>query len=110
VTAAAVRTFGLGADADVRADRHRELAAWPAPSSRLTAPWGTRRVRSATPGRHLVPHALAAAAAAEHLGVPLDEVEAALAGGSRAAHRMAVTRRRRAPSSWTTPTTPRRSA
>jgi UDP-N-acetylmuramoyl-tripeptide--D-alanyl-D-alanine ligase len=42
------------------------------------------------PGRHLVPHALAAAAVAEHFAVPLDEVEAALAAGSHADHRMAV--------------------
>ena len=51
---------------------------------------GQRRVRSAMPGRHLVPHALAAAAVAEHFAVPLDEVEAALAAGSHADHRMAV--------------------
>jgi UDP-N-acetylmuramoyl-tripeptide--D-alanyl-D-alanine ligase len=56
----------------------------------LRAPWGVRRLHSATPGRHLVPHALAAAIVAEHLGVPLDEVEAALAQGSRAPHRMAL--------------------
>ena len=42
------------------------------------------------PGRHLVPHALAAAAVAERFEVPLDEVEAALAAGSHADHRMAV--------------------
>ena len=56
----------------------------------LRAPWGERRLHSATPGRHLVPHALAAAIVAEHLGVPLDEVEAALAQGSHAPHRMAL--------------------
>jgi UDP-N-acetylmuramoyl-tripeptide--D-alanyl-D-alanine ligase len=56
----------------------------------IAAPWGTRRVTSATPGRHLVPHALAAAAAAEWLGVPLDEVAAGLAAGSHAPHRMEV--------------------
>ena len=56
----------------------------------LEAPWGSRRLRSAMPGRHLVPHALAAAAVAEHFAVPLDEVEAALAAGSHADHRMAV--------------------
>ena len=41
------------------------------------------------PGRHLVPHALAAAAVAERFGTPLDEVAAALEAGSHAAHRMA---------------------
>ncbi len=56
----------------------------------LHAPWGERRMRSGTPGRHLVPHALAAAAVAEHFALPLDEVAAALAAGSHAPHRMAV--------------------
>jgi UDP-N-acetylmuramoyl-tripeptide--D-alanyl-D-alanine ligase len=42
------------------------------------------------PGRHLVPHALAAAAVAERFGTPLDEVAAALEAGSHAAHRMAT--------------------
>jgi UDP-N-acetylmuramoyl-tripeptide--D-alanyl-D-alanine ligase len=87
-TRAAVRTFGLGA-ADVTAEDvvSHGLAGT---EFTLTAPWGTRRVSSGTPGRHLVPHALAAAAAAEWMGVPLDEVAAALAAGSRAPHRMAI--------------------
>jgi UDP-N-acetylmuramoyl-tripeptide--D-alanyl-D-alanine ligase len=89
VTAAPVRTFGLGATAEVRADEivSRGLAGT---EFTLHAPWGSRRVTSATPGRHLVPHALAAAAVAERMGVPLDEVAAALAAGSRAEHRMNV--------------------
>ena len=88
-TAAQVLTFGLGPDADVRASEV-ESYGLAGTSFTLQAPWGVRRLRSATPGRHLVPHALAAATVAEHLGVPLDEVEAALAQGSRAPHRMAV--------------------
>lgn len=89
LTRAAVRTFGLAANANVRADEvvSNGLAGT---DFMLRAPWGERRVRSATPGRHLVPHALAAATAAEHLGVPFDEVEVGLAAGSRAAHRMQV--------------------
>jgi UDP-N-acetylmuramoyl-tripeptide--D-alanyl-D-alanine ligase len=87
VTGATVRTFGLGASADVRATEV-ESHGVAGTSFMLRAPWGERRLRSATPGRHLVPHALAAAAVAEHLGVPLDEVEAALAEGSHAPHRM----------------------
>ncbi len=87
VTDATVRTFGLGASADVRATEV-ESHGVAGTSFMLRAPWGERRLRSATPGRHLVPHALAAAAVAEHLGVPLDEVEAALAEGSHAPHRM----------------------
>ena len=90
VTDAPVRTFGLGPAADVRAQEivSRGLAGT---EFTLVAPWASRRVRSATPGRHLIPHALAAAIVAERFGVPLDEVEAALAAGSHAAHRMAVT-------------------
>jgi UDP-N-acetylmuramoyl-tripeptide--D-alanyl-D-alanine ligase len=89
VTAAPVRTFGLGAEADVRAT---EILAEGLRGTAFTlrTPWGERRIRSANPGRHLVPHALAAAAVAEHLGVPLDEVVAALEVGSRAPHRMAI--------------------
>jgi UDP-N-acetylmuramoyl-tripeptide--D-alanyl-D-alanine ligase len=89
VTAAAVRTFGLGPDAEVRATAV-ESHGTDGTSFTLEAPWGRRRLRSATPGRHLVPHALAAATVADHFAVPLDEVEAALATGSRADHRMAV--------------------
>jgi UDP-N-acetylmuramoyl-tripeptide--D-alanyl-D-alanine ligase len=89
ITSAEVRTFGLSDTADVRAT---ELASLGLAGTAFTlhTPWGTRPVRSATPGRHLVPHALAAVAVAERLGVPLDEVEAALAAGSHAPHRMAV--------------------
>jgi UDP-N-acetylmuramoyl-tripeptide--D-alanyl-D-alanine ligase len=89
VTAATERTFGLGPDADVRAV-DVESNGVNGTTFTLDAPWGRRRLRSATPGRHLVPHALAAATVADHFGVPLDEVEDALAAGSRAEHRMAV--------------------
>ena len=89
VTAAEVRTFGLGPAAEVRADEivSRGLAGT---EFVLQAPWGRRRMHSANPGRHLVPHALAAAAVAERMGVALDEVAAALAAGSHAPHRMNV--------------------
>jgi UDP-N-acetylmuramoyl-tripeptide--D-alanyl-D-alanine ligase len=89
VTRAEVRTFGLSADADVRAEEVASLGLSGTVFT-LRTPWGTRRLRSGTPGRHLVPHGLAAAAVAERLGVPLDEVERALAAGSRASHRMEV--------------------
>ena len=89
VTSARVLTFGLGPDADVRASEV-ESHGVDGTTFTLEAPWGRRRLHSATPGRHLVPHALAAATVAEHLGVPLDEVADALAAGSRADHRMAV--------------------
>ena len=89
VTPAEVRTFGLSPAADVRASdiAPRGLAGT---EFTLHAPWGERRVRSGTPGRHLVPHALAATIVAERLGVPSDEVAAALEQGSRAPHRMEV--------------------
>lgn len=88
-TAAKVRTFGLGAAADVRATDVESLGVR-GTSFTLRAPWAVRRLHSAIPGRHLVPHALAAATVAEHFGVPLDDVEAALAQGSHAPHRMVV--------------------
>ena len=89
VTAAPVRTFGLGPHADVRAT---DLVGRGLRGTEFTivGPWGERRIVSGTPGRHLVPHALAAAAVAHHLGVPLPEIEAGLAAGSHAAHRMAA--------------------
>ncbi|HET7520879.1 MAG TPA: UDP-N-acetylmuramoyl-tripeptide--D-alanyl-D-alanine ligase [Candidatus Limnocylindria bacterium] len=90
VTPAAVRTYGLRPEAQVRATdiTSRGLAGT---EFTLHAPWAERRLRSGTPGRHLVPHALAAAAVAERFAVPMDEVEAALAAGSHADHRMAIT-------------------
>jgi UDP-N-acetylmuramoyl-tripeptide--D-alanyl-D-alanine ligase len=89
VTAAAVRTFGLGAGADVRATDVRSHGLTGTEFT-LQAPWGTRRLRSGTPGRHLLGHALAAISVAEHFGIPLDEVASALAAGSGAPHRMAL--------------------
>ncbi len=90
VTSAAVRTYGLSEDAEVRAldvvSRGLEGTEFT-----LLAPWAERRLRIGMPGRHLIGHALAAAAVAERFAVPLDEVEAALAAGSHADHRMAVT-------------------
>ena len=89
ITRAEVRTFGLGAAADVRAD---EIVGHGLAGTEFTlhAAWGSRRMMSATPGRHLVPHALAAAAVAERMGVALDDVAEALRAGSRAEHRMSV--------------------
>jgi UDP-N-acetylmuramoyl-tripeptide--D-alanyl-D-alanine ligase len=89
VTAARVRTFGLGAQAEVRAVDvdSRGLAGT---EFTLDAPWARARLRSGSPGRHLVAHALAAAAVAEHFAVPLPGLAAALVGGSHAPHRMHV--------------------
>jgi UDP-N-acetylmuramoyl-tripeptide--D-alanyl-D-alanine ligase len=90
LTPARTWTFGLGADADVRAT---DVISHGLAGTELTlvAPWVTRRLRSATPGRHLVPHALAAAALAQRMGVPIDAVAQALEAGSHADHRMSVT-------------------
>jgi UDP-N-acetylmuramoyl-tripeptide--D-alanyl-D-alanine ligase len=89
LTAARVWTFGLGPAADVRAEA---VTSHGLAGTEFTvhAPWATGRLRSGTPGRHLVPHALAAVAVAEWLGVPFDEVGARLEAGSSAPHRMAV--------------------
>src|SRR5688572_446472 len=89
VTSATVRTFGLGATADVRAE---EVVSHGLAGTEFTlrAPWGSLRISSATPGRHLVPHALAAAAVAERFAVPLPDVAVALAAGSHAPHRMNI--------------------
>lgn len=89
VTRAPVLSFGIGDAADVRATEVESLGLR-GTAFTLRAPWGARRVVSATPGRHLVPHALAAAAVAQHFEVPLSEVAAALEQGSHAAHRMAI--------------------
>ena len=89
VTPAAVRTFGLGPSADVGAT---DVVSHGLAGTEFTvrAPWTTRRMRSGTPGRHLVPHALAALAVAERLGIGIDDAAEALAAGSHAAHRMQV--------------------
>jgi UDP-N-acetylmuramoyl-tripeptide--D-alanyl-D-alanine ligase len=89
VTRAPVRTFGLSSTADVRGT---DVVSRGLGGTELTVstPWGSRRLLTRTPGRHLVPHALAAVAVAERFDVPLDEVAAALAAGSQAAHRMQI--------------------
>ncbi len=89
VTAAEVRTFGMGPTADVGAT---DVVSHGLTGTEFTvrAPWGGRRLRSGTPGRHLVPHALAALAVGERLGVGIDEAAEALAAGSHADHRMQV--------------------
>jgi UDP-N-acetylmuramoyl-tripeptide--D-alanyl-D-alanine ligase len=87
ITRADIRTFGLDAGAEVRGSDLEPLGL-AGTAFTVAAPWGTRRMTIRMPGRHLVPHALAAIAVAERFAVPSDEVEAALAAGSRAEHRM----------------------
>ena len=90
VTEADVRTFGLGPTADVAAT---DVVSHGLAGTEFTlrAPWAAQRLRSGTPGRHLVPHALAALAVAERLGVEIGAAAEALAAGTHADHRMAVT-------------------
>jgi UDP-N-acetylmuramoyl-tripeptide--D-alanyl-D-alanine ligase len=90
LTPARVWSFGLDPAADIRAE---EVVSHGLAGTEFTlrAPWAARRLRSGTPGRHLVPHALAAAAVAEWMGIAFDEVAVALEAGSRVEHRMAVT-------------------
>ena len=87
ITRAQVRTFGLGPDAAVRGSDLEPLGL-AGTAFTVTTPWMTRRLTIAMPGRHLVSLALAAIAVAERFDVPVDDVEAALASGSRAEHRM----------------------
>jgi UDP-N-acetylmuramoyl-tripeptide--D-alanyl-D-alanine ligase len=70
--------FGVGAAAEVRADKvllDRNLRA----RFRLSSPWGKAEVRLAVRGAQQVSNALAAAAAALWCGVPIEAVAEALA-------------------------------
>jgi len=91
-TSARVVTFGLGAGAQVRAEGV-ELDGQGRALFRLAA--GDRGADVALPavGEHLVPDALAAAAAAGVLGMGPEEVAAGLRGASLSPARMQVTRR-----------------
>lgn len=72
-TSARVLRYGLSPDADVYASDivlDDELRA----SFRLHTPWGSTEVRLGARGAHQVPNALAAAAAAGGLGVPVESM------------------------------------
>ena len=72
-TSARVLRYGLSPDADVYASDivlDDELRA----SFRLHTPWGSTEVRLGARGEHQVPNALAAAAAAGGLGVPVESM------------------------------------
>lgn len=86
-TDAGVLTFGLGSTADVRASDvvlDDELRA----SFRLHTPWGDADIALGARGEHQVPNALAAAAAAGWLGVPVDRMADGLRGASLSGLRM----------------------
>lgn len=86
-TDARVIEFGLTPAADVYASNitlDDELRA----SFRMHTPWGTTDVRLAARGEHQVPNALAAAAAAGGLGVPVDAMPDGLRGAALSGLRM----------------------
>jgi UDP-N-acetylmuramoyl-tripeptide--D-alanyl-D-alanine ligase len=88
-TSAAVRTFGLDRDADVRATEVA-LDTLARPSFRLVAPEGSAPVRLGLHGPHQVANALAAAAAALVAGVPVAAVAEGLEGVGPPRWRMSV--------------------
>ncbi|WAC57888.1 UDP-N-acetylmuramoyl-tripeptide--D-alanyl-D-alanine ligase [Gordonia sp. SL306] len=86
-TDAGVLSFGLSPSSDVYASDvtlDDQLRA----SFRLHTPWGETDVRLGARGEHQVPNALAAAAAAGWLGVPVDEIPNGLLGAALSGLRM----------------------
>ncbi|GAB3306567.1 UDP-N-acetylmuramoyl-tripeptide--D-alanyl-D-alanine ligase [Epidermidibacterium keratini] len=90
-TQAQVLTFGRGPGVDVSAG-DIALDAQLRPSFELRTPWGTTDVRLAARGEHQLMNALAAAAAAGGVGVPLDAIAAGLAGAAVSGLRMELDR------------------
>lgn len=89
LSACPVLGYGVGADAEVRADDvtlDQDLRA----RFRLSSPWGQTEVRLALHGVQQVSNALAAAAAALWGGVPVEAVAAALAVSPGSPMRMDV--------------------
>jgi UDP-N-acetylmuramoyl-tripeptide--D-alanyl-D-alanine ligase len=82
-----VVTFGVAADADVRA-RDVTLDAEGRASFRLEVDGATVPVALPVPGEHMVPNALAAAAVGRVLGLPPDRIAAALAAARLSRWRM----------------------
>jgi UDP-N-acetylmuramoyl-tripeptide--D-alanyl-D-alanine ligase len=89
LSACPVLGYGVGADADVRADHvtlDRDLRA----RFRLSSPWGQTEVRLALHGVQQVANALAAATVALWCGIPIEAVAAALAVSQGSPWRMEV--------------------
>ncbi|HET7311809.1 MAG TPA: UDP-N-acetylmuramoyl-tripeptide--D-alanyl-D-alanine ligase [Mycobacteriales bacterium] len=92
-TDAAVVTFGIDNDADVRVTELSvdDLAR---PRFTLHTPWGEATLQLQLHGRHHAANAAAVAAAALHDGVPFaDVIDALESSTARSAHRMAVMQR-----------------
>jgi UDP-N-acetylmuramoyl-tripeptide--D-alanyl-D-alanine ligase len=88
-SACSVLGYGVGADADVRAEAvalDRDLRA----RFRLSSPWGQTEVRLALHGVHQIANALAAATAALWCDVPIETVAAALGASQGSPWRMEV--------------------
>jgi len=90
-SACPVLGYGVGADAEVRAD-DVTLDGDLRPRFRLSSPWGQAEVRLALHGAHQVSNALAAAAVALWCGVPIEAVAEALAASHGSPWRMEVHR------------------
>ena len=91
-TSARVVTFGDGGDVHaVELELDDDLV----PRFELTSPWGSAPVVLGARGAHLVDNALAAAAAALAIGVPIDSVVTGLATPSMSPMRMALVRSER---------------
>lgn len=86
-TSASVLTFGRSAGADITAEDVR-LDDQLRPAFTLHTPWGSAPVQLAVRGEHQLFNALAAAAAAGGLGVPLDAIAAGLSGAEISGLRM----------------------
>ncbi|MFI1863481.1 UDP-N-acetylmuramoyl-tripeptide--D-alanyl-D-alanine ligase [Streptomyces jumonjinensis] len=92
-TTARVVTFGESANADVRAENVR-LTQQGQPAFTLHTPTGCSDVTMRLYGEHHVSNALAAAAVAHELGMPVDEIARALSeAGTLSRWRMEVTER-----------------
>ena len=93
-TEARVALFGAAEDADVRAEDVSARRRAAAPPSRCVTPTGCGRRDLRLYGEHHVSNALAAAAVAHELGMPVAEIAAALSeAGPRSRWRMEVTER-----------------
>lgn len=86
-TSASVLTFGRASSADVSADAV-SLDDQLRPAFTLRTPWGSADLRLAVRGEHQLFNALAAAAAAGGLGVPLEAIVAGLSGAEISGLRM----------------------
>jgi UDP-N-acetylmuramoyl-tripeptide--D-alanyl-D-alanine ligase len=89
-TQAAVLTYGMSAQADVRVE-HVVLDDLGRPSGRVVTPWGRVEVRLAVPGRHMLLNAAAALSVAGLVGVSMEAAAVALQQAALSPMRMELT-------------------